>query len=407
MLIELLRNIALYLNLPEIWHNPFLLSGSLLSCLLFIIVCFYLVRAYLRPLLASILNKLDGKLDEETAKERLALAGHLSHLVPAILLLSLNAFFFEDWPQLISAVNLIIWLYLYIFAGLTVAAVINLLSKVYAVVAKPPTLPYQGIAQLLKLVTLIVVIILVSSLLLNKSPVLILSGFGALTAVLMLIFKDTILGFVAGIQMAANNMVTLGDWIEMPKYGADGDVIEIGLTTVKVSNWDKTITTIPTYALISDSFKNWRGMQQSGGRRIKRAIKIDIMSIHFVTPEELAVLKTHKPLQAFLAQEQLQSYLESEHLTNIGLFRHYMEWVLKNHPQINQNMLVIVRQLQPTEVGLPLEIYCFSADKRWVFYEKIQADIFDQLFAIMPFFNIMAFQRIGQKQEHLLEEAIG
>jgi miniconductance mechanosensitive channel len=222
---------------------------------------------------------------------------------------------------------------------------------------------------------------------------------GALTAVLLLVFKDAILGFVASIQIAVNNMVNVGDWIEMPKYGADGDVLEIALTTVKVRNWDNTITTIPTYALISDSFKNWRGMQQSGGRRIKRAINIDIGTIRFIKADELEQLQQRRRLQTFFQQQDVLDLLASDDVTNIALFRFYVQWILRRHEKINQQMTLMVRQLQSTEVGLPVEIYCFSADKNWLNYEAIQADIFDKLFAILPVFDLAAFQRISSRQE--------
>src|SRR5690606_11505664 len=188
------------------------------------------------------------------------------------------------------------------------------------------------------------------------------------------------------------------DWIEMPKYGADGDVTEIALTTVKVRNWDNTITTIPTYALISDSFKNWRGMQQSGGRRIKRAINIDINTIRFIKGPELEQLQQRQRLHDFFQQQDVRDLLSSDDVTNIALFRYYVRWILRQHPSINQDMTLMVRQLQPTEVGLPIEIYCFSADKNWLNYEAIQADIFDKLFAILPVFDLAAFQRIGSRQ---------
>ncbi|MDX1392073.1 MAG: mechanosensitive ion channel [Rheinheimera sp.] len=399
MLSDIHQWLAQLLQLPDNWHDSFFLLCNLTLAIVIVALCFLLARAWLRPMLARLLDKLDGRLTKETAAERRTLASHLAHLVPALVLLALSPLLFSQSPQVSGALNVVVWLYLYLFVGLAIAAAISLIAKSYAYLVINPTIPYQGIAQLLKLLTFIVFSILIISTTLGKSPALLLSGLGALTAVLLLVFKDAILGFVASIQIAVNNMVNVGDWIEMPKYGADGDVTEIALTTVKVRNWDNTITTIPTYALISDSFKNWRGMQQSGGRRIKRAINIDINTIRFIDAAELKKLQQRQRLQTFFQQQNVTDLLEGDDVTNIALFRYYVCWTLCQHPKINQHMTLMVRQLQPTEVGLPMEIYCFSADKNWINYEAIQADIFDKLFAILPVFDLAAFQRIGSRQE--------
>ncbi|MBZ9613352.1 mechanosensitive ion channel family protein [Rheinheimera maricola] len=399
MLTDTLTRLAQSLQLPEAWQPTFMLGCNLLIAVLIVAACFFLARAWLRPILAQLLDKLDGRLTDETARERRKLASHMAHLVPALVLQAISPLLFNHSDTLAAIVAVIVWLYLYLFIGLAIAAAVTLIAKSYSYLAPNPTIPYQGISQLLKLLTFIVFSILIVSTVLNKSPTLLLSGLGALTAVLLLVFKDAILGFVASIQIAVNNMVNVGDWIEMPKYGADGDVVEIALTTVKVRNWDNTITTIPTYALISDSFKNWRGMQQSGGRRIKRAINIDIGTIRFIKANELEQLQQRQRLQRFFQQSEVVELLDSEDITNIALFRCYVRWVLCQHPSINQGMTLMVRQLQSTEVGLPIEIYCFSADKVWLNYEAIQADIFDKLFAILPVFDLAAFQRISSRQE--------
>ena len=234
----------------------------------------------------------------------------------------------------------------------------------------------------------------------------ILTGLGAMTAVLILVFKDSILGFVASMQLSMNDMVRIGDWIEMPKFGADGDVIDVTLHTVKVQNWDKTITTIPSYALISDSFKNWRGMSESGGRRIKRAVNIDVNSIRFCDEAMLHRFEKNNLLKGYLQTKQSelteyntkhgndpQDLINARHLTNVGTFRAYMVEYLKNHPNIHQNMTFLVRQLPPGEHGLPIELYVFSNDQDWVNYEGIQSDIFDHLLAIAPQFGLRIFQR--------------
>ena len=263
----------------------------------------------------------------------------------------------------------------------------------------------KGFLQVIKIVVFLIAVILTGSVLLNRSPAILLGGFGALTAVLMLIFKDAILGFVAGIQLTANKMVSYGDWIEMEKYGADGDVIDIALTTVKVQNWDKTITTIPTYALISESFKNWRGMSESGGRRIARSISIDVHSVRFCTDEMLKRFSKVQLISEYLKKRKKDianhnksnridptNAVNCRRLTNLGTFRKYVEAYLKSLPVINQEMTFLVRQLRPTENGVPIQIYVFCSDKVWANYEAIQSDIFDHLLAVVPEFDLAVFQ---------------
>ncbi len=261
--------------------------------------------------------------------------------------------------------------------------------------------------------------VFVLSIVLQKSPLVFLTGMGAMTAILLLVFKDAILGLVAGIQLMANDMVRPGDWIEMPKYGADGDVIDVSLTTLKVRNWDKTITTVPTYALISDSFKNWRGMEDSGGRRIKRSISIDLDSIRHCDDEMLDrfekidrirdyVLETRARIAEANRDATIDAALpvNGRQMTNIGTFRKYMEAYLREIPEVHPEMTFLVRQLQPTERGLPIEIYVFSKDQRWVQYEAIQADIFDHFFASLPYFDLRAFQLpSGRSVERLVAPA--
>ena len=282
---------------------------------------------------------------------------------------------------------------------------INTVEEIYQSFRASKQIPIKGFIQITKIALYFFTTVFVVSILLNKTPLFLLSGIGALTAVLMLVFKDAILGFVAGIQLSANSMVAHGDWIEMPKYGADGDVLEVTLTTVKVQNWDKTITTIPTYALISESFKNWRGMQQSGGRRIKRAVNIDMNSIRFCDEEMLGrfgkiqyiseYIDTKKAeLEAFNSAENVDnaSLANGRRMTNVGTFRAYVQAYLLNHPMINKDMTFLVRQLKPTEFGLPIEIYVFSKDQVWANYEAIQADIFDHILAVLPEFDLRVYQ---------------
>ncbi|EGM2873615.1 mechanosensitive ion channel family protein [Salmonella enterica subsp. enterica serovar Infantis] len=283
----------------------------------------------------------------------------------------------------------------------------SLLDVIFNLSQKWPAasqLPLKGIFQGIKLIGAIIVGILMISLLIGQSPAILISGLGAMAAVLMLVFKDPILGLVAGIQLSANDMLKLGDWLEMPKYGADGAVIDIGLTTVKVRNWDNTITTIPTWSLVSDSFKNWSGMSSSGGRRIKRSINIDATSIHFLDDDEKQRLLTAQLLKPYLTSrhqeidewnKQLdapESALNHRRMTNIGTFRAYLNEYLRHHPRIRKDMTLMVRQLAPDDHGLPIEIYAFTNTVVWLEYESIQADIFDHIFAVVEEFGLRIHQ---------------
>lgn len=296
-------------------------------------------------------------------------------------------------------------LWILLFAILTLFALLNTAETLAQRTEKGRKLPLRGIFQGIKLAASILALIFAVSLLIGKSPVILLSGLGAMTAVLMLVFKDPIMGLVAGIQLSANNMLTVGDWLEMPKYGADGDVIDISLTTVKVRNWDRTITTIPTYALISDSFKNWRGMVETGGRRIMRSVFIDATSVHFLNETEIARLRKAQLLTVYMEEKLREieqhnrerqvdpaSPVNGRRLTNLGTFRAYLTHYLKAHPRIHPGLIQMVRQLAPGPNGIPLEIYAFTNTTAWVEYEGIQADIFDHIFAVLPEFGLRVYQ---------------
>jgi miniconductance mechanosensitive channel len=244
--------------------------------------------------------------------------------------------------------------------------------------------PLKGIYQMLKIVVICVALIIIVSILINKNPEYILTALGASAAVLMLVFKDMIMGLVAGVQLSANDMLRPGDWISMPKYGADGDVIEVTLTTVKVQNWDKTITTIPPYALISDSFQNWRGMKDCGGRRVKRSVYLDMRSITFCTKEQ------H---QDFAKRGWLEGVeRDDKFVVNLHVFRNYLENYLRHHPRVSKRLTIMVRQLQPTAQGLPLELYFFSDGTEWVPYEHLQAEVMSRIIALAPHFGIRLYQ---------------
>ena len=305
----------------------------------------------------------------------------------------------------LALIELLAQLWILLFLLLALFALLDCLLSLSRHTRLGRDLPLRGIFQGVKLVASILVGILMIALLLGKSPLFLFSGLGAMTAVLMLVFKDPILGLVAGIQLSANRMLSVGDWLQMDKYGADGEVTDIGLTTVKVSNWDKTITTIPTYALISDSFKNWQGMTESGGRRIKRSVNIDMTSVRFLTSQEQLQLKQARLLAPYLSrkEQELSSYnqqlsdaiscpINGRHLTNLGTLRAYLDAYLRAHAGIRKDMTLMVRQLAPTTDGLPLEIYCFTAPTAWAEYEGIQADIFDHIFAIIEQFHLRLHQ---------------
>ncbi|HOM42073.1 MAG TPA: mechanosensitive ion channel [Clostridia bacterium] len=281
--------------------------------------------------------------------------------------------------------------YIVVVVLFVVHKLLNAVDDIYRSSQEDRTRPIKGFLQVIEIIAIIIGIILIISFLINRSPWIMLSGIGAATAIISLIFKDSILGFVAGIQLTANNMVKLGDWIEMPKYDANGDVIEITLHTVKVQNWNKSISMIPTYALISDSFKNWTGMQEFGGRRIKRHINIDLTSIKFCTEEMLERFIRIPHLQEFINGYN-NEHINGMQLTNIDAFRAYLAGYLKNHPKLNKEMAQMVRQLQPTEFGLPIEIYVFLDGTKWVDYEAVQSEIFSHVIAVIPEFDLRVYQ---------------
>jgi len=296
--------------------------------------------------------------------------------------------------------------YMVLMMTLALTAMLSAANTIYAALPIARDRPLKGFVQLVQIVVWVLGGVLIVATVLDRSPLLLLSGFGAMTAILLLVFKDTILSLVASVQLTAQDMVRVGDWIEMPQFGADGDVVDVQLHTVKVQNWDKTITTIPTHRLITDSFKNWRGMSQSGARRIKRAIYIDVSSIRFQTLDEVNHFTHFALLKDYVRdkEQELADYnaglataVEAEvnrrRLTNVGTFRAYAYNYLKNHPRIHSGMTLIVRQLSPGPEGLPLEIYCFTNTTNWAEYEDIQSDIFDHLLAIVPEFGLCLFQK--------------
>lgn len=305
-----------------------------------------------------------------------------------------------EWTQFAFLMKLInVWITLSFL--LIVSSILDGINRIYDSYPMAKDRPIKVFIQVIKIFFYCAATIIVISILIDKDPVALLAGLGAISAVLMLVFKDSILGFVAGIQLISNRMVNIGDWIVMPSSNADGDVIEINLTTVKVQNWDKTISTIPTYKLVSESFTNWRGMQESPGRRIMRSINIDIDSVHFLSHDEVVKFASSAFLKDYIDQMVAKlgdinkdkiTILDERKLTNIGIFRYYMDAWIEANPDINTNMTHMVRQLQPGPTGMPIQIYCFSAIQEWVTYEKVQADIFDHIMAVLPEFGLKVFE---------------
>lgn len=284
-------------------------------------------------------------------------------------------------------------------------AFLNAIYTVYSEKERFRDRPLKGMLQTVQVILWFVGGIIIIGILIDKSPMSLLAGLGASAAILILVFKDSIMGFVSGIQLSANNMLKVGDWISMPKYGADGTVTEVTLNTVKVRNWDNTITTIPPYLLVSDSFQNWRGMQESGGRRIKRSVNIDMNSVRFCTSEMLERYRKIRLLKNYVEETEqvVKEYNEKNEIdnsilvngrrqTNLGIFRAYLTAYLKSLPAVNPNLTCMVRQLQPTDHGIPMELYFFSSIKDWVPYEAVQADVFDHVLAIIPEFDLQVFQ---------------
>ncbi|MFB2650648.1 mechanosensitive ion channel family protein [Shewanella mangrovisoli] len=377
-------------------------SIMLLACVLVAAIAYFIMRrGVIRAVNMVILR---SKATWDDVFMRYKVLEKLAMLVPAIVLNLLVPITLTEHPVLSSLVDRLLSIWLVILMIRAIYAGLDAVNEISDVNLVSRRLPVKSFVQLIKLFLFFVGLIVSISVLADQSPVYFLSGLGVATGFVMLVFRDTILGFVAGIQLAANRMVSKGDWIQMDKYGADGAVEEVSLTTVKVRNWDKTITMIPAYALVSDAFRNWRGMSESGGRRIKRAVNIDINSIKFLSEEErnrlskINCLKEYFPAKISEIQESnakvsdLDMKVNGRHLTNVGTFRAYLQEYLQRHDKVHKDMTLMVRQLAPTTEGLPIEIYIFTNDTRWAFYEAIQADIFDHIFAVLPEFGLQAFQ---------------
>ena len=306
------------------------------------------------------------------------------HLVPPIIVYMLMPWVLKDYEPIMMVAQKVLLIYI-VVVSVRVANVF--FSSIYLASHYSDSLKghsLKGLTQMLKILSICVGLIIIVSLLIDKNPVYILSGLGASAAVLMLVFKDTIVGLVAGVQLSANDMLRPGDWIEAPKHGVNGIVEDVSLTTVKVRNWDMTIVTVPPYSLVSDSFQNWRGMHDRGGRRVKRAINIDLNTVRFMSDDELNAMKNEKWMENYASP--------SQPVVNLHLFRYYVEQYIANHPNVNHEMMSMVRQLQSTNYGVPIELYFFTITTQWVEYEGIQAEVFDHVFAVAPRFGLRVFQ---------------
>ncbi len=407
------------LNNPAYQSHKFLWMLAMLGILIVLfILTWYLTRLILLAIIKTIALRSKTKFDDLLVEKKFFKS--IAHILPLLFLDYFFSIAFVSFPKILE---FSLRLNDFLIVLVILVSVRRFFNAIRVVLEDKPYFhdkPIGAYIQTVKLVITIVFIIVLLSVITGQSPMFFLTSLGAMTAILILVFKDTILGFVGSIQISANDMLRIGDWVTMEKFGADGDVIEINLTTVKVQNFDKTITTIPTYNFISDSFKNWRGMADSGGRRIKRSINVKIETIKFADDALISRLSKVKLLTTFIEEQEkaveeynrehglLDEYqINARRPTNVGLFRRYIEYYLKNNEDINQEMSLMVRQLQPDSKGLPIELYCFSKTKVWSEYEVVMADIFDHLFAIVDQFELKLHQEITGSDLRTLVTAIG
>ncbi|MDD4433711.1 MAG: mechanosensitive ion channel [Parabacteroides sp.] len=380
----------------------------LLIIILLALAVDYICRYILLGAFKKFAKKTTNQLDDLIIEKKIINKG--MHIIPSILIFTMLPLAYPSPAdkEILVLLQKLCQIYIITVSLLFINSLLNLGVELFHRNDKFKDKPLKGFVQIVQVILFSVGIILLISILINESPSTIFTGIGASAAILMLVFKDTILGFVAGIQLSANDMLRVDDWISMPKYGADGTVIEITLNTVKVKNFDNTISTIPPYALISESFQNWRGMRESPGRRIKRSINLDMNSVKFCTPEMLEKYRKISLLAGYIddTENKLQTYNQANQIdntilvngrrqTNLGVFRAYLQRYLESLPEVNKEMICMVRHLQPTEKGIPMELYFFSSIKDWVIYETIQADVFDHVLAVIPEFDLQIFQELS------------
>ncbi|WP_299381810.1 mechanosensitive ion channel family protein [uncultured Lacinutrix sp.] len=381
--------------------------ANMLTLLLIALIVTYVidrvVRAILRAISVRVAKHTKSPFDDLLLANKVP--RNVAHIVPLLTALKILHIVFIDFNYIETPIRKLLQVLFIVLTLWIVRSILFTLEDYFKTLPRLRDKPIDSYIQVFMIFAWVAGIFAAIAVFSDVSILKFITGFGAASAIILLIFKDTILGFVASIQVSINDMVRIGDWITFEKYGADGDVTEINLATVKVQNFDNTITTIPTYAMISDSFKNWRGMKNSDGRRIKRHLMIKQDSIKFLTPEDIERLKGVEIISAYLEQmvEKVDKYnednnidktlrLNGRNLTNIGVFRKYIQTYLENHSAINKDMLLMARQLQPTTQGIPLEIYAFSKDKRWENYEYVMSDLFDHFLAAIPFFELEIFE---------------
>jgi miniconductance mechanosensitive channel len=385
-------------------HSIYWTAGLLGAFSIVFIAMWHFSRLVLVRIMHTVVDKTKVTWDDHLIHNRVFRA--MAHLIPLMFLEYFLSTIFYAYPKMEGIWSKGVGIAILLAVMITINRALNSLKDLIQESEKYRDKPIQSYIQVAKIVVSLILVIFMLSNATGKSPLVFFTGMGAAAAILILVFKDTILGFIGSIQIATNDILRIGDWVTMDKFGADGEVEVISLATVKIRNFDKTITTIPTYAFISDSFKNWRGMQESDGRRIKRPIHIQIDSVKFASVELLEKLKSIHLLSEFVPerQKEIEAYnvlhgftgenaINGRRQTNLGLFRRYAEYYLINHPLVNHDMHLMVRQLKSTENGMPLEIYCFSASKIWEEYEGIQSDIFDHLFAVIHHFELAVFER--------------
>ena len=380
----------------------------LLIIILLALAVDYICRYILLGAFKKFAKKTTNQLDDLIIEKKIINKG--MHIIPSILIFTMLPLAYPSPAdkEILVLLQKLCQIYIITVSLLFINSLLNLGVELFHRNDKFKDKPLKGFVQIVQVILFSVGVILLISILINESHSTIFTGIGASAAILMLVFKHTILGFVAGIQLSANDMLRVDDWISMPKYGADGTVIEITLNTVKVKNFDNTISTIPPYALISESFQNWRGMRESPGRRIKRSINLDMNSVKFCTPEMLEKYRKISLLAGYIddTENKLQTYNQTNQIdntilvngrrqTNLGVFRAYLQRYLESLPEVNKEMICMVRHLQPTEKGIPMELYFFSSIKDWVIYETIQADVFDHVLAVIPEFDLQIFQELS------------
>lgn len=403
-MLDKLEQLLVNFGMARQYAGPVLSAALLAGALILAWIANILARKILHGLLTGIARRTSTTWDDIVVEQ--GVFKRVAHYAPALVLYFLLPLIFPGDSGILLFVQRLILVYMIGVTVLVLDVLLNSVHQIYQTYSISRSRPIRGYLQVVKIFLYAIGLALMITTLLNKSALGLLSGIGALSAVIMLVFKDSILGLVASIQLTANNLIQIGDWIEVPQFGADGDVLDITLQTVKVQNFDKTIVTFPIYALTSSSFKNWRGMSESGGRRIKRSLSIDLNTIRFLTEDEIAGLSRYRLIADYIstkgaeirehnAQPENSEHFNGRRLTNVGTFRAYIAAYLAAHPQVSNEMTFLVRQLPPGPTGLPIEIYVFSKIKIWAAYESIQADIFDHLLAIAPEFGLRIYQQPG------------